>query len=291
MIDSSYPFHLTSWDCGRVLRGLLRRIWGLIPPFSPETSPSAIEACPSACFSWSSGRGLRGVNRLRKRRLLGAYRLPLTETPPGPVTLAASEPWWEQVLMGHVKKKKSAHQTWDAHFWEYIIFFNLSCFNHIEFNYFTISDTAEKFSWIVLLNGSLKRNQQWNKYVQQFRLRFDFFFKPPSSHSSVFFLPDVQTHLLWYHSCNEQNSIIQPDSWIECKRWSTGDYLFMKPYPFRTLNHFTVPWTKVAGKKEKRERNTFFFLKVNVWYQLQHKKERKEIMLYEYWKKTLCVNH
>lgn len=86
------PFHLTSCASGRGLRGLRRRCWGRVPSFSPDPSPSPEGPSPSAGLTWSPGRGLRGKNRRRKRRLLGAYRLPLTGTPPGPVTLAASEP-------------------------------------------------------------------------------------------------------------------------------------------------------------------------------------------------------
>lgn len=86
-------FQLTSCASGRGLRGLRRRCWGLSPPLSPDPSPSNDWPSPSAGLAWSPGRGLRGKNRRRKRRLLGAYRLPLTGTPPGPVTLAASEPF------------------------------------------------------------------------------------------------------------------------------------------------------------------------------------------------------
>lgn len=81
----------------------------------------------------------------------------------------------------------------------------------------------------------------------------------------LFALPDEQTRLLWCHSCNKWSLIIQLDSWglgLELFVWGliceqkvsdepqVTKYLFMKPYPFRTLNHFTVPWTKVAAKTE-----------------------------------------
>lgn len=90
---TSHSFHLTSCASGRGLRGLRRRCWGR-PSFSPGPSASPVGAWPSVGWNWS--RGLRGKNRRRKRRLLGAYRLPLTGTPPGPVTFAASEPCREK---------------------------------------------------------------------------------------------------------------------------------------------------------------------------------------------------
>lgn len=99
-------FRLTSCASAGPLRGLRRRCGGR-PSFSPGPSASPGSAWPSAGWNWSRGRGLRGKNRRRKRRLLGAYRLPLTGTPPGPVTLAASEPCREEESQLKEREKKN----------------------------------------------------------------------------------------------------------------------------------------------------------------------------------------
>lgn len=138
-----HRFLLTSCASGRGLRGLRRRCWGR-PSFSPAPSASPDGAWPSVGWNWSRGRGLRGKNRRRKRRLLGAYRLPLTGTPPGPVTLAASEPCREKRNVSRrLREGKKAHS-------------HLCCFNHIKLYELSVTNAAEEFPRIVSLNGSLQ---------------------------------------------------------------------------------------------------------------------------------------
>lgn len=142
-------FQLTSCASAGPLRGLRRRCGGW-PSFSPGPSASPGSAWPSAGWNWSRGRGLRGKNRRRKRRLLGAYRLPLTGTPPGPVTLAASEPCREKrSLSSQFKERKKKHS-------------HLCCFYHIKLYQLSVTNAAEEFPRIVSLNGRLQTNRNNN---------------------------------------------------------------------------------------------------------------------------------
>lgn len=70
--------------------------------------------------------------------------------PPGPVTLAASEPCWDNAPV------LEEARAFDARRSQTFLRSHFSCFNYVKLYDFPISNTSEKLSRIVLLDGSLE---------------------------------------------------------------------------------------------------------------------------------------
>lgn len=195
-----HRFQLTSCASGRVLRGRRRRCWAR-PSFSPSPSASPDGAWSSVGWNWSLGRGLRGKNRRRKRRLLGAYRLPLTGTPPGPVTLAASEPW---------RQKRNISCRFKEAGKKPILTFAASITSN---STSSPSPTLRRnFLGLFLLMAVYREIGTIKKVKITVQPTHKNAFK-----KMPFAIPDEQKRLLWYHSCWKQFSKLLKENWGQRK--------------------------------------------------------------------------
>lgn len=159
------------------------------------------------------------------RRLLGAYRLPLTGIPPGPVTLAASEPCRENKSdpsSGEEKTKKKTPLTFAAS-----ITSNSTS---------SPSPTLRRnflglFLFMAVYGETIKMGLPLS-HINSRKCPL-----PYLMNKHVFFgIIPVKSHFkITKGNLGPIKALREPKIKIQ---WT---YLFMNPYPFRTLNHFTVP--------------------------------------------------
>lgn len=138
-----------------------------------------------------------------------------------------------------------ANKTFHARFFFYFKQIQIACayldsFDHVELYHFAVANTPEELPRIVFLDCRLRKkdnkSHQNKSAVTKFRSRFTWW---TNTSSLVSFLRKAKQ--ITVTPANKTEYVL--------KKWIT--YRLMKPYPLRTLNHFTVPCTKVAEAMEE----------------------------------------